>query len=289
MWRPGEAARRREEERARRAEDARVAAERHEQSLGETRRQTSLTRIGVWVAVVGLVAAVGVALLLRDDPATPPAPPAAAPTTAGVTLSRMGDTDWLVPGRPDQLGTPPEFVPDAEGLESHCQEWQGWFARRKAAPAGGQVYIEVAAAVAAPVTIVDVDVRVLRKVREPATAVRCLLGGGGYQSAIGTVDLEARAPAVVVEDGSGRRFTVARGQDAFVVDPGRTEVIALGPKGTVGVTYEWTMTVTYIVDAKPVTETLGSAQDPLRHHHRAEGTNDPVYDWDPARKRWSAG
>jgi hypothetical protein len=250
---------------------------------GSSLRRRRVATVTIAVALV-VAATVATSVFLSHSGDATPSRPEAAIVTLGDNSA--DNPVYIVPRAVADLGTPPPYEP-ASGTfagpgEDHCTQWFPWFDQVGAAPLFGEAYIFVAAPADAEVSIVDTQVRVLKKYAAPKTLVQCLYGAGGYDATPATVDLDTPAPHVVVQEDTGP-ITLAPGGGQFKAAAGSSEVVNIQPSGTVGYMYEWELVVDYVVNAHEATQ----VSHPYRSYVRAPDDQEPTaWDFDPSQHQW---
>ncbi len=189
------------------------------------------------------------------------------------------------------IGTPPEFTVDDNTQEAHCSEWESWLDEVDAAYWGGSHEFAVAAPTETAVVIVDVEFEIYdHRPVDGTSQVQCQYGAGGHYATTGLFNLESGAPVLELSSDGGTAeaedFVVP--PDSYRVEAGITETIELVPQGDDG-WWEWSMTVTAIVDQEEVSQRVGSPENPiLTFKHSPESDELPRFDWDIASCSWTA-
>jgi hypothetical protein len=189
----------------------------------------------------------------------------------------------IVPKPISKVSAPPGYPRDQR--DNHCHAWwHDWFQTQLAAE-DWEPTIEISAPANSAVTVDKATIQVFRSY-EPQTLsmIRCVFSEGG--PAAGTllfVDLHqpAAGPKVIADDGSVTALAIPNA--VININPGHTEYIAVRPKGKHRM-YDWSVTLTLVVDQRRESRTFGSARHPLRSW--LGDTPSAQYDYDVRANVW---
>jgi hypothetical protein len=195
-------------------------------------------------------------------------------------------------GAPNTLPTPPEYPVSA--ASDHCAQWHEWMSKDP------RFYfvnprLEVRLEAGAPDLVVLTGARVTtftRRTVPETTLVKCFYQGGGVGGYTVNVDTTTGITRYMSEvDGTTGTMPPAA-IEVSKNDYQGVEVHLLSQKGAV---YEGALTVTYRVNGKDGSYTVGTRTEPLRWTYFGDNGDyfgyppGPQYDWHPIQKRWVTG
>jgi hypothetical protein len=210
--------------------------------------------LAIIVAIAGIVATV---LLAWQPWSGSPEP------EAQITLL-PASPNAIIPKGISKIPPPPAYR--GSEVSNHCATWwHGWFARESAAPIPANSVIEISAPMSADATVTAASVHVFRSYAPQAMSfILCNRAAGAVAGTILNVNLARPYERATIVSDIGKEVPLLSMPDAVInIDPGHTENINITPRGD-NRFYQWSLSLTVVVDQHSQSFTLGSTEHPLR-------------------------
>ena len=245
--------------RARRVDD--VEERRHQEDLTWAQKAFSVARQNRNAAILGVIATLVVALIpvIWDIVGNSPVPQ---------ILKARTQLEFCLLRR-DRSASSFEnakaaAIRHAGSIPLNCDRWlSGWLARDGGAPIPGGPVIQISSPRNADATVTNVSVNIFRSYRPSVTSyINCVSGAGAVAGTFVHVDLQDLAVLPTLTSLANPRPLAMPGA-VDNIDPGHTEYLQIVPKASAGF-YEWSVTLTIVVDQHATRYTFGSTSRPLR-------------------------
>ncbi len=212
------------------------------------------------------------------------------PMPMRIVVEETSEGNHLIEGPVADLGTPPEYEPDASGGEYHCDVWQDWFEEKQAVQNLQSLKVQVRAQVRAPVTITRIRGLIFEKRNiEEAVQVQCgYTSGGGLPGTYADLDLDRPSDPLHISPGTDRDAEFPMPPGRFNVNAGETETLELHIDSGRGSIIEFGLEITLVEDGKERIESYGTKESPFRTVNFAY-TDYATFDWDRRTETWSSG
>ncbi len=265
--------------RIKKAEDA-ATERRHLEDIGWARKGIELAKqnrnlqvVAIFVAVLGIIVAVVSAW---------PASPSQASGKTRITLIPLLK-DAILPHSVSRVPPPPAY-PGNETADHCALWWKKWFIRQQASAYPSNVLVEVSAPADADATITSARLSVFRSYKPPAISfIRCFTGGGPVPGTLLNINLDHPGARPTIVSESGQAVPLAMPDAVINIAAGHTEYLDISPSGS-GRIYEWSITLSVVVDQHSTFTVFGSRQHPMRSWLGAPPS--PAYDYSVKKRAW---
>lgn len=226
--------------------------------LTGTRMRRALTS-GVGIVITGAIATIlgGLVLGWFSSPKSGTPAPVALVKLVNFSLNAV------VPIPISKVSVPPAYPIDEEA--NHCDVWwNNWLEHEDASPDPPDPMIQVSAPASADVTVIAARVRIFHAYKPQAVSfIECTAGGGPIPGTLLNIDLTHPGAIPTVVSDIGTAVPLSMPGAVINIDAGQTQYINVVPRGR-NEFYDWSVTLTVIVDQNTETFVFGSAHNPLR-------------------------
>jgi hypothetical protein len=237
------------------------------------KQNRDLQVIAILMAIVGILVAAVLAW---------PSSPSPVPGKANITLVPLLK-DAIISRPVEQLPSPPPY-PGNEAAD-HCSRWwKGWFIKQQAIPSPANTLVQISAPANSDVTVTSASFRVFRSYKPLVISyIRCFDGGGPVPGTLLSASLSHPGESPTIVSDSGQAVPLSMPNAVINITAGHTEYVDISPTGD-SLIYEWSVTLTTVVDQHSTTTVFGSARHPLRSW--LGSTPSPAYDYFLPANSW---